>query len=222
MISDIGEIVTGLLQLRSILADPIPHDQISETFDVCAAQHDIQHVKEKLPKASKEMISRLGRANWRRRHYLIGLQNLRQPETSCYGGLLKESSFVKDLRLSGKGSEEESSGGEAAWFADEEPSTDDPEDGQSSVEWSRDSWSSNTPSFTNPTTISSVKGVISKKPTPKAMPLTGHLPIEQVTDGAQSSTSPPLGPTMLLTGKPFRCSYCGLELINYKRDKQWR
>ena len=222
MLSEITEIVTCLLQLRPALDDPVPHDQISRTFDASAAEFDIKHIKEKLPRASKELADRLGRANWKRRHYLIGLQSLRQPETSSYGGPLRQPTFVKELRPSREPSDKESSDGEGASSSEEAHSNYSGEDGQSSVEWSRNSKSSSALASTNPTTMFSVKDEASKKPPVKAVPLTGHLPLGQVTNIGPSQTPAPAGPNMLSTGKPFRCSYCGLEVTNYKRGRKWR
>ena len=222
MISEIADIVTCLLKLRQTLDDPTPNDHISKTFNVDAAHYDIQHVREKLPKASRVIADRLGRANWRRRHYLIGLQNLKQPETNPYGGLQKQPSFAKELRPSLELPDSDSSIGEEVSSVHRPHSADARDDTESSVAWSRDSKSSNAPTGTNPTTAPSFSHVAYKKPPAKAMPLTGHLPVRQITDAGQSQRSVPPAPSMLLTGKSFRCSYCGLELVNYKQNKQWR
>lgn len=221
MLINAGDIVTCLLELKSAIDDPIPDDQISRTFDSDAAHFDIQHVKEKFPKASKSIVSRLGRANWRRRHYLIGLQSLGQPETGPYGGPQRQSNLVKELRPSQESSDDESSNDEQESFLNPDTrSVENSKDGQSSSGWSRDSELA--PTGTNPTTISSVQHGSSKKPQLKAMPLTGHLPVGRVTAVPQSRNTLPPGPSMLCTGKPFRCSYCGLELVDYKRNRQWR
>lgn len=55
--------------------DPTPHDRAADSD---AAQFDIDHIRERFPKASVELIDRLGRANWERRQYLRKIRSVYQ------------------------------------------------------------------------------------------------------------------------------------------------
>ena len=79
--SDIHNIITGLSQLLQSLLDPIPHDSILEVSSPRAAINDIQHVRQKFPRADPKIVSRLGNANWKRRQNLINLRS-QQDEAS--------------------------------------------------------------------------------------------------------------------------------------------
>lgn len=68
------DIITGLFELGPTLLDPAPHDRLEESIHPGAAQHDLDHVRAKFPRADESLIQRLGLANWERRVYLRKLR----------------------------------------------------------------------------------------------------------------------------------------------------
>lgn len=71
--SSMIETVTLLLRLSMAIRNPAPHDQFMESKDIDTSHYeefDIRHVREKFPQAEDYLITRLGRALSRRRHYL--------------------------------------------------------------------------------------------------------------------------------------------------------
>ena len=59
----------------SALRDPTPHDIRSQASYEGSHHFDQSHVRSKFPKATSELINRLGTANWRRREKLMFLRS---------------------------------------------------------------------------------------------------------------------------------------------------
>lgn len=66
-----GDIVSQLLRISVAIRHPAPHDQfMSSDHTVFDGKFDINHVRDKFPKAHADVATRLGEANSRRRSYL--------------------------------------------------------------------------------------------------------------------------------------------------------
>jgi len=70
---EIEEIITCLMRLSVIMRKPVPHDHISKPREVIITHYeklDVDHVRNKFPKAHPAVAERLGKAISQRRHYL--------------------------------------------------------------------------------------------------------------------------------------------------------
>jgi hypothetical protein len=74
-LTHIHDVVNLLLGLGPTLLDPAPRDRFGWSAHKDAAHYDIDHVQASFPRADISLIERLGRANWERRQYLIGLRS---------------------------------------------------------------------------------------------------------------------------------------------------
>ncbi|KAF2267558.1 hypothetical protein CC78DRAFT_576928 [Lojkania enalia] len=71
--SNVAETITCLMRLSIAIRNPAPHDQFKESTQIDTSHFetfDIDHVRQKFPKAPDYLIERLGRAISRRRQYL--------------------------------------------------------------------------------------------------------------------------------------------------------
>ncbi|SMR53456.1 unnamed protein product [Zymoseptoria tritici ST99CH_3D1] len=71
----VHDVVSRLLELGPSILDPALHDRFDPSAHSRAAQHDISHVRDRFPKAPEDLVSRLGKANWERRQYLVQLRS---------------------------------------------------------------------------------------------------------------------------------------------------
>ncbi|KAF2492767.1 hypothetical protein BU16DRAFT_564083 [Lophium mytilinum] len=72
LLLDTANIITCLLRLSMAIRNPAPSDQIVESDTLATSfyeKHDIQHVRDKFQNAKDYLVTRLGKANSRRRQY---------------------------------------------------------------------------------------------------------------------------------------------------------
>jgi hypothetical protein len=81
LINQAHDIVTFLFELGPALRDPAPYDRLRAMESDVAAQPDTQHVSTKYASADRQLVDKLGYANWERRQALIRLRT-RYTETS--------------------------------------------------------------------------------------------------------------------------------------------
>jgi hypothetical protein len=79
LVEHVDGMIGCLVRLLPNLRDPFPLDTYSSASTPSDAYPDIDLAATLFPAASHSLLSRLGRANWRRRTYLKTLQDKRPP-----------------------------------------------------------------------------------------------------------------------------------------------
>lgn len=223
--------ITHLMQLSPSLTDPAPHDRFDLPAHDEATQHDINHIREIFPKADKDLVERLGRANWERRQCLRRLrdaQEQRRPSSETIGlfetkdvKAIKATTSVIDTAAAGSGNRQDLS------YKDPDVSLGTievqmPDENESGSEFSAPGSLPKTVTTHAPsdpqTSLDETPSTMVTEPSKQGQP--AQKPSAQQYQRYKIPQPP--SPNAKLTGADFVCPFCYYKVVGMTSPSEWR
>jgi hypothetical protein len=217
-LTHVRDLVSLLMELGPSLLEPTPHGRFEYLGYANAAQHDINHVRARFPKADPELVERLGRANWARRQNLGKVRAIVEQSMSKLQTLTPTEVAVADYRadlseLKSESEESESSEGERNDLLPTKRHI------HSSIV---DEVSSRTASLTDPSEFQF--SAMETQSTAATEPSKGPVSAGRVMKPAETlyRVPPPPRPNEKLTGAEFVCRFCAHTVSNMESVSEWK
>ena len=220
-VTHIHDLVTLLFELGPSLLDPTPNERFERAPHPDAAQYDVNHARDRFPRAREDLTDRLGRANWRRRQSLRDQRQSHENSLRQKFGADQPGSRDMELSLSVPVSDTDDS--------DQQASMDEIAASSGSHSISNDSdgepFQMESRSFTATASTQagfqfSVEETQSTAPTvpSKGVGHVGHAPQAAAT---RYRIPPPPSPNEDYSGQTFLCRFCSHWVSDIKRASDW-
>ena len=203
-ISEIHDILGCLLRQVPSLQDPTPHDTRTKDNFEGAYSFNLSHIQSKYPKANKDLLSRLGNANWTLRRQLISFRTQDEEQEVAAEPALNVGSSVTS----------EDNDNDTVSEADASQYSNVKNTGlhhQLTDTWT--AFSEN--GLTLGTVITSMDG------DPMLKMLSFDQPVARV-EAHRLKLPRSLKPNSGFEGKQFRCPYCSYQLVKVVGLKTWK